>query len=77
MPQLAIGFAGTHPAVTSVILGPRTQEQLDGLLTAADLTLSSDVLDRIDEIVPSGTDLAYDMYRATPPAIAEKELRRR
>ena len=77
MPQLAIGFAGSHPAVTSVIIGPRTQEQLDGLLTAADLELPPDVLDRIDEIVPSGTDLAYDMYAATPPSLTDKALRRR
>jgi aryl-alcohol dehydrogenase-like predicted oxidoreductase len=77
LPQLAIGFVGAHPAVTSVIIGPRTQEQLDGLLTAVDLELPPDVLDRIDEIVPSGTDLAYDMYRATPPALTDKALRRR
>ncbi len=77
LPQLAIGFVAAHPAVTSVIIGPRTQEQLDGLLTAADLDLSADVLDRIDEIVPSGADLAYDMYMATPPALTDKALRRR
>jgi len=77
LPQLAIGFVGAHPAVTSVIIGPRTQEQLDGLLTASDLDLSADVLDRIDEIVPPGADLAYDMYMATPPALTDKALRRR
>ena len=77
LPQLAIGFVGSHPAVTSVILGPRTQEQLDGLLLAADLELSGDILDRIDEIVPPGTDVVDDSYNATPPAVADKALRRR
>ena len=39
LPELALAFATTHPAVTSVISGPRTMEQLDGLLKSADLTL--------------------------------------
>jgi aryl-alcohol dehydrogenase-like predicted oxidoreductase len=77
LPQLAIGFVGSHPAVTSVLLGPRTQEQLDGLLMAADLELSGDILDRIDTIVPPGTDVVDDSYNATPPAVADKALRRR
>ena len=77
LPQLAIGFVGSHPAVTSVILGPRTQEQLDGLLTAADLELSGDILDRIDALVPPGPDVVDDSYHATPLAVADKSLRRR
>ncbi|HEY4269360.1 MAG TPA: aldo/keto reductase [Galbitalea sp.] len=77
LPQLAIGFVGSHPAVTSVIIGPRTQEQLDGLLSAADLVLSADILDRIDAIVPPGTDVVDDSYNATPPALSETALRRR
>jgi len=40
-----------------VLIGPRTHEQLDGLLSGADIELSGDILDRIDEIVPPGTDL--------------------
>jgi hypothetical protein len=61
-----------------VLIGPRTQEQLDGLLTGADIELTGDILDRIDEIVPPGTDLGpADNYAATPPAIERAELRRR
>jgi aryl-alcohol dehydrogenase-like predicted oxidoreductase len=59
LPELALAFVTSHPAVTSVIIGPRTMEQLDGLLKGADLTLDDDVLDRIDEIVPPGTDLHH------------------
>ena len=50
--QLAIAFAASHPAITSPLIGPRTMEQLETQLAAADVVLSADVLDRIDEIVP-------------------------
>jgi aryl-alcohol dehydrogenase-like predicted oxidoreductase len=43
--------------VTSTILGPRTLEQFESLLPAADTTLSKEVLDRIDQLVPPGTVL--------------------
>src|SRR4051794_12332947 len=77
LPQLATAFVRAHPAVTSVLIGPRTQEQLDSLLPAADIELSDDLLDCIDEIVPPGTELdPADNYAATPPAI-EHHLRRR
>ena len=52
--QLAIAFVLNHPAITSAIIGPRTMEQLDGQLAAADVVLDPAVLDRIDEIVPPG-----------------------
>jgi aryl-alcohol dehydrogenase-like predicted oxidoreductase len=46
-----------HPAVTSAIIGPRTMEQLDIQLLAADVALDAAVLDRIDEIVGPGVNL--------------------
>jgi aryl-alcohol dehydrogenase-like predicted oxidoreductase len=55
--QLAIAFALNHPAVTTPIIGPRTMEQLESQLAAADVTLDEAVLDRIDEIVPPGTTI--------------------
>jgi aryl-alcohol dehydrogenase-like predicted oxidoreductase len=54
MIELAIAFAANHPGVTSPIIGPRTMEQLESQLPAADVTLPTDVLDRIDEIVKPG-----------------------
>ncbi|WP_411089356.1 aldo/keto reductase [Streptomyces sp. 061-3] len=76
--HLALAFVRSHPAVTSVLIGPRTREQLDGLLAAADAELSDDILDRIDEIVAPGTEVnAADNYNATPPALVDKRLRRR
>lgn len=55
--QLATAWAKTHPAVSSVVIGPRTMDQLDGSLAAADVTLSPDALDRIDAIVSPGVTL--------------------
>ncbi len=77
LPHLAVGFVLAHPAVTSVIIGPRTMDQLESLLTGADTMLSADVLDRIDEIVPPGTDLNRADSYYTPPALADASLRRR
>jgi aryl-alcohol dehydrogenase (NADP+) len=64
--------------VTSVIIGPRTPEQLEDLLAGADVVLSAEVLDRIDEIVPPGSELnPDDNYLASSPALADSRLRRR
>jgi aryl-alcohol dehydrogenase-like predicted oxidoreductase len=55
--EMALAFVIRHPAVTAAIVGPRTMEHLEAQLTAVDVNLSDDVLDRIDEIVPPGTNL--------------------
>ena len=52
---MAIAFVLTHPAIPSAIIGPRTFEQFEGQLAAADVVLEPAVLDRIDEIVAPGT----------------------
>ena len=78
MTHLAIAFAIAHPDVTSAIIGPRTLEQLDDLLAGVDVRLSDEVLDRIDEIVPPGTDVgAPDQSAYLPPALQRSDLRRR
>jgi aryl-alcohol dehydrogenase-like predicted oxidoreductase len=77
MTHLAIAFAIAHPGVTSAIIGPRTMEQLDDLLAGADVTLDDEVLDRIDEIAPPGTDAGPNDVAYTPPAISSVNLRRR
>lgn len=74
--ELAVAFVVNHPAVTSAIIGPRTMNQLTTQLPAADIALSADVLDRIDEIVAPGTtpnpfDSAY-----VNPALKVESLRR-
>ncbi len=75
--HLAIGFVLAHRAVTAPIIGPRTMAQLESQLGAADVTLSAEVLDRIDEIVPPGTTLFEFDRGYTPPALSNATLRRR
>jgi aryl-alcohol dehydrogenase-like predicted oxidoreductase len=77
LPQLAVAFTAAHPSVTSTILGPRTMEQLADLLAGAGLALDDEILDRIDEIVPPGTNL-YDPNALRPPrSLTDTVLRRR
>jgi len=77
MTHLAMAFAITHPGVTSALLGPRSMEQLDDLLAGLDVTLSDELLDRIDEIVPPGTDVGPLDQAYQPPALQHPRLRRR
>ncbi|MDN3935633.1 aldo/keto reductase [Arthrobacter sp. YD4] len=58
--ELAIAFVINHPGVTSAIVGPRTMEQLESYLPAADTHLSADVLDRIDKLVAPGVTVNPD-----------------
>ena len=44
--EMALAFVIRHPAVTAAIIGPRTMEHLESQITAADIELSEDVLDR-------------------------------
>ena len=55
--HLSMAFVLEHPGVTSAIIGPRTMEQLTDVLDGAGTRLSDEVLDRIDEIVPPGTNV--------------------
>jgi len=77
MTHLAMAFAIAHPGVTCALLGPHTMEQLDDLLAGFDVTLSDEILDRIDEIVPPGTDIGTLDQAYRPPALQDPSLRRR
>ena len=77
MTHLAMAFTIAHPGVTSALLGPRTMEHLDDLLAGADVVLSDDILDKIDEIVPPGTDVGALDQDYQPPALQNLHLRRR
>ena len=75
--ELALAFVLEHPAVSAAIIGPRTMEHLESQLPAPDVRLESAVLDRIDEIVPPGTDLNPEDVGWVPAAVADATLRRR
>jgi aryl-alcohol dehydrogenase (NADP+) len=77
MTHLAMAFAVAHPGVTCALLGARTEQHLDDLLAGVDVTLADDVLDRIDEIVPPGTDVGALDQAYRPPALLDPALRRR
>ncbi|MEV4328194.1 aldo/keto reductase [Microbispora rosea] len=77
MTHLAMAFAIAHPGVTSAIVGPRTLRQLDDLLAGVEVTLDDEILDRIDEIAPPGTDAGPNQFAYTPPAASIASLRRR
>lgn len=73
---MALVLVLRNPPVTAAIDGPRTVEHLTGRLGALDVTLTDDVLDRIDEIATPGTNFSWGDVWA-PPMIAEPALRRR
>ena len=75
--HLALAFVISHPGVTAALIGPRTMAQLDDLLAAAEVTLTDDVLDRIDAIVAPGTGVGRMDQEYNTPAILDAGLRRR
>ena len=74
--HLALAFVIRHPAITAAIIGPRTMEQLESQLGADEVELSDEVLDRIDEIAPPGTNLNPRDAGWENPALASEARRR-
>jgi aryl-alcohol dehydrogenase-like predicted oxidoreductase len=76
--HMALAFVVAHPALSAAIIGPRTLDQLDGLLAAVGVTLDDTLLDRIDAIVPPGSEIApLEGAAYAPPPILHAALRRR
>jgi aryl-alcohol dehydrogenase-like predicted oxidoreductase len=75
--EMAIAFVLRHPAVTSAIIGPRTMEHLDSQLPAADVELSTELLDRIDDIVPPGVTLNPEADNMSTSPALNPAMRRR
>ncbi|HTC73268.1 MAG TPA: aldo/keto reductase [Solirubrobacteraceae bacterium] len=75
--EMALAFVTDHRAVSAAIIGPRTMEQLESQLPALERTLSADVLERIDEIVPPGTNVNQADTGWDPPWLTDSSLRRR
>jgi len=73
MIELALAWAINHPGVTSAIIGPRTMEQLESQLPSVRVTLDTEILDRVDELVAPGVTLnaddnSYGAAELTPQA---------
>jgi aryl-alcohol dehydrogenase-like predicted oxidoreductase len=75
--HLAVAWVMQHPTVTAPIIGPRTMEQLTSQMGAADVTLDAATLDRIDEIVPPGTNFGWSDAGYAPPGVEHARHRRR
>jgi aryl-alcohol dehydrogenase-like predicted oxidoreductase len=58
--QVALAWLLTRPAVTSLVIGARTDEQLLDNLGAASLSLTSDELDALDKV--SAPELIYPYW---------------
>ncbi|MBM7517536.1 aldo/keto reductase [Nocardioides nitrophenolicus] len=74
--DLAVAFALNHPAVSSVIIGPRTPEHFEAYLKAATVQLDDAILDRIDEIVDPGTQFLERDTGQHTPSLQPAALRR-
>jgi aryl-alcohol dehydrogenase-like predicted oxidoreductase len=75
--EMALAFVARHPAVTAPIIGPRTIEQLESQLPALETSLSAELLDRIDEVVPPGVNVNPSDRGWDPPWLTDASQRRR
>lgn len=53
--QLALGWLVSRVGVSSVILGPRTREQLEQNLEAGSVVVTTELAEHLDTVVPPGT----------------------
>ena len=74
--HLALAFVVEHPAVTTALIGPRTDEQLAELLRGCEVELSTDVLDAIDAVVPPGMTINPADIGWVAPGLAPDHRRR-
>jgi hypothetical protein len=75
--HLALAFVVSHPAVTAAIIGPRTMDQLEDLLSGSEIVLDDATLDRLDEIVPPGVTVNPADAGWQVPSLAHPWRRRR
>ena len=73
--EFAHAWLLTRPAVTSILIGPRTIEQLRSTLGSYELELTEEELARVDELVPPGQFVSnfYDgnVYRRMRNALRD------
>lgn len=75
--HMALAWCGEHPAVSTTLLGPRTERQLQDLLGAVDVSLDHQILDRIDEVHRPGVLLNPDDQDWSSPDLEPAARRRR
>ena len=60
--NIALAWLLHNPVVTAPIIGPRTIDQLTGMLKVPDLKLSDDIVKKLDEIWPGPGGEAPNAY---------------
>lgn len=60
--DVAIAWVASNVDVTSPIIGPRTSKQLDGALTALEIKLDEEFLDRLNVLFPGPGGEAPEAY---------------
>jgi aryl-alcohol dehydrogenase-like predicted oxidoreductase len=60
--NVALAWLLHNPVVTAPIIGPRTMAQLEGGVDALEITLSDEVLEKLDEIWPGPGGAAPEAY---------------
>lgn len=60
--DIALAWLLNNPAVTAPIIGPRTEEQLEGALRALEIELTPEILKKLDEIFPGPGRPAPEAY---------------
>jgi aryl-alcohol dehydrogenase (NADP+) len=73
--ELALSWPLHHPAVSSVLIGPRTEEQLAALLSAGAVSIEASVLDAVDAIVAPGLNVDPLNAGWAPPGLRLEERR--
>ena len=63
--QLATLWVKDQPSITAPLIGPRTLEQLEHLLPVLDMTLSDELAEACDQLVPPGSAVASFYNSAT------------
>ena len=63
--QLATLWVKDQPGITAPLIGPRTLEQLEHLLPVLDMTLSEELAEACDRLVPPGSAVASFFNSAT------------
>ena len=60
--DVAVAWLLANPVVTAPIIGPRTMDQLTGALHALEIKLSTETLNKVDEIWPGPGGQAPEAY---------------
>jgi aryl-alcohol dehydrogenase (NADP+) len=74
--HMALAFVDAHPAITATIIGPKTPEQLEEVLAAAEVTLDADTLDAIDDVARPGRDMPGISHFTADPSLRPENRRR-